>query len=447
MGHIHTNLKIRIGLVSAAVLAAIWSALPAQAGTGGEHPPSGVVSPTPAAGTPQLNPTGTTEQVRQLAPCGGTMYAVGTFTQIKRGSTTYTRNNAFSFSQTAPFTVTSWNPNVNGIVDSIALSPNCSEAYLGGMFTSVNGTAVHNIAEVSTSTGAVKTAFGHSANGEVETLAVSNDHLLTGGYFTSVNGSSNKYFVSLNPTTGKDDGYLSLNISGNYGSGATTVYNQQISPDGTRDLAEGTFTSVGGQARREIFMLSLGSASATVTGWTSAEFNQACVHDESFYVRAASWSPDGNTVFIGTTGFHLASTGAKAGGLCDAAAAFPATQQAVSHIWVNYTGCDSLYSTAADSHAAYFGGHERWSMNPKGCNNEGAGAYPAQGMEGVDPANGALYINSAGTAGYYTRGRGEGADDMLITSVGLWIASDNAQNTSQCGGVGGHAGICFLPYS
>ena len=94
----------------------------AQAGTGGEHPPAGVVSATPAAGTPQLASTGTTQQIRQLVQCGGTMYAVGSFTQIKKGATTYARNNAFSFSATAPFTVTSWNPNVNGIVNSIAFN-------------------------------------------------------------------------------------------------------------------------------------------------------------------------------------------------------------------------------------------------------------------------------------------------------------------------------------
>ena len=113
--------------------------------------------------------------------------------------------------------MSSWNPNVNGIVNSIAFSPDCSEAYLGGKFTSVNGTAVKNIAEVSTSTGAVNTAFGLSANGQVETLLTYGTHLLTGGYFTSINGSSaNPYFTSLNAVTGKDDGFLHLSISGNY---------------------------------------------------------------------------------------------------------------------------------------------------------------------------------------------------------------------------------------
>ena len=137
-----SNWRAKTAAIAAAVAAAC-TGLPATAATG-------PVSSTPASDTPQLATTGTTEQVRQLAQCGSTMYAVGTFTEIKRISTTYARNNAFSFAATSPFKVTSWNPNVNGIVNSIAFSPDCSEAYLGGVFTSVNGTAVKNIAAVST---------------------------------------------------------------------------------------------------------------------------------------------------------------------------------------------------------------------------------------------------------------------------------------------------------
>ena len=51
------------------------------------------------------------------------------------------------------------------------------------------------------------------------------------------------------------------------------------------------------------------------------------------------------------------------------------------------------------------------------------------------------------------RARGLGADDMLVTSAGLWIASDNQNNADTCGtaasGTGtvyGKSGICFLPY-
>lgn len=89
-------------------MAAVACCLPAPASAVPVSPAlAGAVSPTPTKGTPTLVDTGTTEQIRQLVQCGGTMYAVGTFTQIQHGSTTYTRNNAFSFSAANPFAVTS----------------------------------------------------------------------------------------------------------------------------------------------------------------------------------------------------------------------------------------------------------------------------------------------------------------------------------------------------
>jgi hypothetical protein len=36
---------------------------------------------------------------------------------------------------------------------------------------------------------------------------------------------------------------------------------------------------------------------------------------------------------------------------------------------VNYTGCDSLYSAAADANGAYFGGHESGSQMCGGAQN------------------------------------------------------------------------------
>ncbi len=414
---------------------------------------TGPVSARPASGTPQLAATGSTEQIRQLKQCGATMYAVGSFSSAGQGSSSYPRSNVFSFSATAPYRVSGWNPDVNGVVNTIAFGgSNCSNAYLGGNFTSVHGTAVKNIAEVSTSTGAVNPAFAHTANGVVETMTVTGSHLLTGGFFTSINNTPRHYYASLNLTTGNDDGYLYLNINGSYqysgvAPNSTNIYDQQLSHGGRRLLVQGDFTSAGGQPRQQIFMLYLGSPRATVTGWASAEFNQHCTTIHPFYVKAAAWSPADSTVYIADTGDrpYLAST---PGGLCDAVAAFSASEQPVRHQWVNYTGCDSLSSVAADSSAVYAAGHQRWANNPRGCNAAGPGAIAAPGMGGFTPGSGSLLLNAAGTAGLYSRGRGLGADDMLLTSAGLWIASDNfgGTGTGRCGGIGGHTGICFLPY-
>jgi hypothetical protein len=414
---------------------------------------SGPVSPNPATGTPALAPTGTTEQVRQMVACAGVMYAVGSFTQISQGGQTFTRDNVFSFSQTAPYAITSWAPTVNGTVNSIQLTSDCKHAFIGGKFTNVDGSAADNIAYIRTYNNTMVQSWAHDANGMVDTiLRTASNHLLVGGQFTSINGSSKHYYVSLNLSTGKDDGYLDLNISGHYvfpGSGVnnTEVYNQELSPDHSHVLVEGTFTKVQGNNRQQIFMLNL-SGHGNVSTWYSNDFNQFCADKHPFYIKSAAWSADQSTVYLADTGkapegwnhtFPLT-------GLCDAVAAFPATRTGgLSPEWINYTGCDSLYSVAADSSAVYVGGHQRWADNASGCNAAGPGAIPAPGLGGFT-LKGSLLTASGGTTGLYSRGRGEGADQIYKTSAGIWIASDNEAGTDTCGSLSGLAGICFLPY-
>ncbi len=436
----------KLALALSVVLALGLTAGPASANS------PGPVTANPPNTTPQLATSGTDgsiEVVRQIVPCGGTMYAVGQFNQMKRFTTVYNRNNAFSFSATTG-EVTSWNPNVNGRVETVAFNgTDCSYAYLGGQFTSVNGAVVKNIARVSTTTGAVDAAFKNTAGGRVNHMEVMKGHLLVGGYFPG-------YLKSFNPATGLDDGYAMPAISGNYvfpgvKQNATRVWNMTPSPDGNAVLIMGVFTNVGGLARRQIFRLNLG-VTATVSNWYSDGnpanpkyldgFDEDCATVEPFWLQDASWAPDMSKIYVATTGYKPWDR--SAGGfpreeLCDAAAGFPATEADVDPLWINYTGCDSLYSTAADEHTVYVGGHQRWMNSPLGCDGQGVVGTPSPGLSGLDPTNGALIFNP-------TKGRGLGATDMLVTPAGLWIASDNQSNVNQCAGKYGHAGICFLPY-
>jgi hypothetical protein len=469
-----------IAAVGALTAGAAGYAVPAVAAPHPAHvaAPTGV-SAEAALSTPELNKTGTAlEVIRQIVQCGNTMYAVGKFTSISQGGAVFSRNNIFSFTAAAPYKVSSWAPNVNGEVNSIAFNgSNCADAYIGGQFTSVNGKAAKNIAEIDTTTGGVVPAFGANASNTVYTLLAVKGHLLAGGFFSFINGTKNPYLASLNPATGKDDGFVHLNISGTYhfcakgGSPCTPagnrsqVYNQQLSHNGKLDLVEGRFTSVGGLARQQIFMLDLSGSKATVTGWTSPEWDGSnptadpyfeCWPTTAFYIRAAAWSPGDSTVYIATTGYHPAQnlqTGLKPRtGLCDAVAAFPATPASVTHTWIEYSGCDSYYSVAADAAAVYAAGDPRWADNSSGCNEQGAGAVPDEGMAGLDPATGTAARNTGGT-GLYTMTRAN-ADGMLITGAGLWIGSTNRYTVNKCGDLTGppghnsadHAGICLLPY-
>ena len=229
-------------------------------------------------------------------------------------------------------------------------------------------------------------------------------------------------------------------------AGATSVYNMSLSPNHARLLVLGTFMSIGGQHRQQVAMLDLGTE-ATVDSWYSPEFNAYCSTNEPFYVHAAAWSPDGSKMYIATTGHKPASgpgfiaTDPRAG-LCDAAAAFATTSSStLSHLWVNYNGCDSYYSVAADANDVYVGGHERWLNNPGGCNAAGPGAISRPGISALSPVTG------QGTAWNPTRDRGLGADDLLVTQspAGLWVSDDNANNNTLLCAKAKHPGLCFLP--
>jgi hypothetical protein len=416
---------------------------------------TGGVSPVAASGTPELNINVQPQNVRELKQCGTTMYAVGQFTSIVQGGQTFTRNNILSFSATAPYTLSSWAPDVNGTVNTIAFDgANCSDAYIGGHFTSVNGTPAFNIAKIDTTTGNVVSGFKHSANAEVDTMAVSGSHLLTGGRFTKINNSSTRYYASLNVTTGSNDGYINFNISGTYqysgvDPNTTEIYNQQVSHGGARVMVEGVFTSVAGQPRQQVFQEWLGPTKAQVTGWTMPELNDHCVTREPFYAQAAAWAPNDLTAYIATTGTHLylwSAPNYPLTGPCDATTAVSTAEQSENPLWANYTGCDSLYAVVADSVNVYVAGHPRWANNPDGCNVKGPGAISDPGLQGLNPGTGHVVTNAQGTAGLYSAAR-DNADDAILTSAGLWVASSNRFGSETCGGVSGVSGICFLPYS
>ena len=410
---------------------------------------TGPVSTTPASGTPHLAITKSLQEIRQLVKCGQTMYAVGRFWKVDRNGHSYSRNNVFSFSATAPYAVTGWNPNVDGKVESITFTSGrgCGTAYLGGDFGHVNGTAAAHIAAVSTKTGAIVPGFRHDANGTVNTLVSHGGRLLAGGQFTRINGSARPYFASLSPSTGTVSGFVNLNIKGHVTGMAEQVYKQQLSHSGTLDLVEGNFTSVAGKARQQIFMLNLAGSTAKLTAWTSPEFSNHCIAKEAFYVRSAAWSPNDSAVYIADTGRNPLNWDKSfpLSGLCDAVASFPASHRSVHHNWVEYAGCDSYYSVAADNAAVYTGGHPRWADNPYGCNHAGRGAVADPGLQGLSPASGRVLTTAQGKARYQMSRAN--ADDMLITSAGLWVASTNRFNSNMCDGVSNHSGICLLPYS
>ncbi len=437
--------KTLVALISAALM---WSGLTA----GGVA--AARVSTTSAA-TPQLATSGTDgsiETVRQIIQCGGTMYAVGLFSAVKNAgtSTAITRRNAFAFSATAPHTVLPWNPNTNGRVDTAACTPD-GHVLLGGTFTSAGGGTVRNLAKVDGVTGANR-GFGFQPAGRVAHIEVVTDtagvqHALVGGYFSGL-------LDSRNPVTGANDNYGTPAISGSYvypnvSPNAPRIWNMTVSPYGRAVLMTGVFTSVGGQHHEQVFRLNLTAGSSTVSRWSPRDLYAHCAPVQPFYAQDAAWAPDMSQIYVATTGLRLASEiampasqrPARRTGPCDAVMAFTAAEGEFSGArWINYTGCDSLYSVAADAETVFIGGHQKFISNGNVCGgtSPGPGGIAQSGLGAVEPATGAHQPSA-------NRGRGLGAADLLRTPDGLWIASDNQANTNTCAGSSGRMGICFLP--
>ena len=139
----------------------------------------------------------TNKYITGLAISGNTLYVGGDFTTVN-GSTTRNRLAAFD---TATGTATSFNPNMNAVVYSLLLSG--TTLYVGGDFTTVNGSTTRNrLAALDTTVAAgTATSFNPNMNSTVNSLLLSGTTLYAGGAFTTVNGSTTRNRLAALNTT------------------------------------------------------------------------------------------------------------------------------------------------------------------------------------------------------------------------------------------------------
>ncbi|MBI3072865.1 MAG: hypothetical protein HYY84_12180 [Deltaproteobacteria bacterium] len=92
------------------------------------------------------------DQVRALAARGSTVYAGGSFTYIDAGAGAAARNSIAANGTDG--TLLPWNPNVNGVVNTVAVSG--STVYVGGAFTTIGGQHVPYLAPINVTTGVLE---------------------------------------------------------------------------------------------------------------------------------------------------------------------------------------------------------------------------------------------------------------------------------------------------
>jgi len=215
---------------------------------------------------------------------GNVVYVGGTFSTVRNpsGSATVSRANLAAFDIYTGALLTSFTANTNGIVR--ALATDGSRLYVGGLFTSVNGTTRRRVAAVNLTTGAVDPGWSADASSNVYALAVGGDALYVGGSFSTLKGSSRPRLGAVRLS---DGGLLSFSPSPN-----ATVLALAATTSGSRVYAGGDFTQVNGASRS--YLVALNPSGSTI----SVNWNHL-----SYPVFSMSLSADGTRLAAGIAGY------------------------------------------------------------------------------------------------------------------------------------------------
>jgi hypothetical protein len=413
-----------------------------------------VVSEDPKNFTPELAPTTAvpTPRVDAIGQAGDTIFAGGLFESVtaQGGYPAFARQNFVAFDALtgtlkSEMGVNYTDPVFDGPI--WAIETYGDSVFVGGEFSTVNGISRRRLVKLDAATGAVDTSFNAGFSGGIVW-----DLQMWNGPGSStpmlvVGGSMSTKLVGLNPTTGVNTGYFNLGIADPLPGawGGVAVYKMAIDPAGTKLVATGNFQTVLGQSRTRLFIADLTGANATLDPWYYPGFAKPCSSIQPrriAYLQDVDFSPDGTYFVVTATGqipldrpadiwpdgsatYHT---------VCDAAGRFDLADD--QHpVWINYTGGDSIWSTAVTGAAVYVQGHFLWLDNPKGwASHDGGGAVKRRGIGAIDPVTGkALDWNPSKPASI-------GGKAFLATSMGLWVGSDSLSFDGEQ-----HRGIAFAP--
>jgi hypothetical protein len=140
-------------------------------------------------------------EVRALAYSNGVVYVAGDFTAAIRNGQSIPRNHVAAIDESTG-NVLPWNPNANGNVYGLAVTP--SAVYIGGAFGRVGGATHSHIASVDPGgAGAVNAQFtARATSGTVRAVTVSGSTVYAGGSFKVANGQSNPYLAAFDGQSG-----------------------------------------------------------------------------------------------------------------------------------------------------------------------------------------------------------------------------------------------------
>ncbi|MDP3894954.1 PKD domain-containing protein [Nocardioides sp.] len=233
-------------LAGAVVAAGLVFAAPTTAwsDTAPQNPADPATPPTVSADalpTVQINGV-----VWSQAMVGNRVYAGGSFSNARpagspAGSGTVARANLLAYDIVTGALVTSFAPTFNAQVRAIAVSPDQTRIYVGGDFTSVNGTSRRRIAAFNATTGALISSFNPPINYHVNALVATNSTVYAGGEFQDVGTQVRQGLAAFNASNGALLNWTPAATGGD-------VWALTMNPSGTRIAVGGSFTALNGSS-------------------------------------------------------------------------------------------------------------------------------------------------------------------------------------------------------
>jgi hypothetical protein len=277
---------------------------------------------------------------------GDIVYVGGNFTKARPagaapGVSEVTRAGLLSY-RLSTGQLTSWAPTLNAQADAIDASPDGSRIYVGGGFTMVNGAARNRIVAFDTATGNVITSFAASANGEVFAVDSTATTVYFAGNFTQANGVARPgRAAAAAASTGATTSWAPVLLEGR-------AYGLVVSPDGSRVVLGGSFTSLNGGTSP-----GYGLGAVTSTTGTSLGFPiNTVVRNAGANAAIYSLAGDGDSVY--GTGYVFGTGGNLEG-------AFRADWNG-NFVWVEDCHGDT-YSVAPIDGVVYTTGHTHYCGN------------------------------------------------------------------------------------
>ena len=231
---------------------------------------------------------------------GDVVYVVGSFSNARpagalAGQQEVPRSIILAYDINTGELIEDFAPTLNGAGRSLALSEDGKTLYVAGEFDRVNDQWHSRLAafDISQGHGTLISSFQPVFSTTVKDIAVAGDTLYVGGYFTKVNNQQRTRLAALKASTGELLGWTASAEGPN-----AQVYAIEVSPDHSKVVIGGSFSSVNGSSKPGYGMALLSASTGEVlpmpvndtvrTAGEKAAIFDIAVDDAGFYATVYS---------------------------------------------------------------------------------------------------------------------------------------------------------------